>query len=99
MITGQVKVGRRWAARGGEKERERRGGVGHSAQLLFFQILQFLFLVEFEKRRKLDKAKVKIRVLIFPQHKMLVKLQTQNIILICFVQKIVLVVNLFVFAI
>ena len=73
-----VKVGRRWAARGERKEREGEGKELGSAWLLFFQTLQFFFLADIEKRKKIDKAKVKIRVLIFPQPKMLVKLQNKK---------------------
>ena len=90
MITGQM--GRLGKER---KEGGKRGELG-SAQFLFFPVLVFSLLTEFEKRRKEIKAKVKFRVLILPQHKMLVKMQIQNNILICFVQnRFWLLINLF----
>ena len=54
----------------GGKERE----LGCGPVSSFFVLVIFLFLTEFEKRRKEIKTKVKFRVFDFSQHKMLVKL-------------------------
>ena len=59
----------------GEKER----GAGLRPSSGFSPDFANFFLAEFEKRKIIDKAKVRIRVFdFFTQHKMLVKMQIQN---------------------
>ena len=43
-----------------EKEGKEREGAGLGPDYGFFQILKILLLTEFEKRKRLDKAKVKL---------------------------------------
>ena len=56
---------------GEEKKRGKReeGELGFGPAPVFFVLVIFLFLTEFETRRKEIKTKVKFRVLIFPNIK------------------------------
>ena len=71
----------------GKRGREgRREGAGLRPSLVFFSRFVYFLFNRNEKRRNIDKTNNKILGFDFPQHKMLVILQNQNNICICFVQ-------------